>query len=198
MGQFSDYVATLSSAIPSSLYVLRKGMSDQTTFVVCPNCDKLYRFTDCVDHSGGWQSSKKCTFVCYPDHPHLNSRAPCGCIYTTENSYAVFWYKNVVPYMKTYPYTPLFTFLRDLQEVKSCKLSVLLLSSSHAKTRLISYMHIPCQYKRSALCSNLQLATGAHIPQSTISLHDARHSYALGAHLLLPVHFYDNRNFLPC
>ncbi len=44
VGQFSDYVATLSSAIPSSLYVLRKGMSDQTTFtklVVCPtvtNC----------------------------------------------------------------------------------------------------------------------------------------------------------------
>ena len=161
-----------------------------------PNCDKLYRFTDCLDHSGGWQSSKKCTFVCYPDHPHLNSRAPCGCILlkTVTPSSGV---KMLYP-MKTYPYTPLFTSLRDLQEVKSCKLSVLLLSSSHAKTRLISYMHIPCQYKRSALCSNLQLPTGAHIPQSMISLHDARHSYALGAQLVLPVHFHDNRNFLPC
>ena len=110
---FQMICETLSSAIPSSLYVLRKGMSDHTTFtkfVVCPNCDKLYRFSDCADHSGGCQRSKKCTFVCYPDHPHLNSRAPCDCILlkkVTQSSSV----KMLYP-MKTHPYKPLFT--RDL------------------------------------------------------------------------------------
>ena len=111
-GTFQMICEALSSAIPSSLYVLRKGMSDQTTFtkfVVCPNCNKLYRFTDCADHSGGCQRSKNVLlFAILTIH-----------IWTVEHHVTVYYWKQLHSVkmlypMKTHPYKPLFTSLRDL------------------------------------------------------------------------------------
>ena len=119
VGQFAEFVATLSSAIPSaipsSVYLLRKGANHHATFtkfVVCTYCNKLYHFVDCIDNSGGHQSSNTCTFVHYPHHPHLNKRAPCGSILlkTVTLSSGV---KVLYP-MKMYPYKTLFSSLRDL------------------------------------------------------------------------------------
>ena len=109
MGQFSDFfVAKFAAAFPSSLYSLRKSSSHQTTFtkfVICPSCHKVYRFNDCVIFSGGYNSSKRCSFVRYPNHPHLNKRTPCGSLLLKSVKLSS-GAKNLVP-IKTYPYKPI-------------------------------------------------------------------------------------------
>ena len=116
VGQFSEFVAQLSQAIPSSLYALRKNTLDENTefmkFVVCPKCHKLYRFADCVEKNQGLESSKKCAFIRYPLHPHSMRRKPCDSLLlkTVTLSSGV---KLLYP-LKAYPYKPLFSSIRHL------------------------------------------------------------------------------------
>ena len=42
---------------------------DFITFVVCPKCDSVYKYDDCVVTVGGKKESKRCENVAYPNHP---------------------------------------------------------------------------------------------------------------------------------
>ena len=82
VGLFSDFMAILASAVPSSVYMLRKTTNDSLTytkFVVCPSCHRLYHFADSVDSSGTFDTSKKCTHIQFPRHSQVNRRIQCGC-----------------------------------------------------------------------------------------------------------------------
>lgn len=48
------------------------------TYVVCPKCDSVYEYEDCVVRSGGERVSGKCTHIAYPNHPYHRLRIQCG------------------------------------------------------------------------------------------------------------------------
>ena len=47
-------------------------------FVVCPSCDSLYTYDDCLLNSSGRTLDKKCSYVKFPQHPQMSMRKPCG------------------------------------------------------------------------------------------------------------------------
>ena len=51
------------------------------SFVVCPSCDSIYEYSDCIQlGSDGKQESKLCTHVGFPNHPQSSRRTPCGAL----------------------------------------------------------------------------------------------------------------------
>ena len=46
-------------------------------YVVCPKCNMLYHFSDCIIHENNGDRSKRCNHVEYPNHPHISRRSPC-------------------------------------------------------------------------------------------------------------------------
>jgi len=46
--------------------------------IVCPICHCVYKHQDCVLKRAGKDISKKCDFLEYPLHPHINKRKRCG------------------------------------------------------------------------------------------------------------------------
>lgn len=52
-----------------------------TMYVVCPKCHCLYNLKDCIIIcQNGTEESAACSFVNYPNHPHLSRRGKCNTI----------------------------------------------------------------------------------------------------------------------
>ena len=79
-------VKELASRFPGSLCKARKlinlGKDKFTKFVCCPDCGKLYNYTDaiCFDNKTKQNISKTCDNIPYPNHPQSKIRNPCGAI----------------------------------------------------------------------------------------------------------------------
>ena len=113
--QFSQFVAKLALAIPSSVYMLRKTTIDYsqfTKYVVCQNCYRLYRFDDCIAIVDDQQTSKKCNFVLFPQHPHEKQRAACGCVLL--KAVILPSSRRIMYPLKAYPYKSLHSSLQQL------------------------------------------------------------------------------------
>ena len=81
LGKFCPLVELLARAFPSSLHTLRKkiGLEDSyMKYIVCPKCEFIYQRADCIDAVGSLQHSKRCSYIKFPDHPHLQRRKSCG------------------------------------------------------------------------------------------------------------------------
>ncbi len=74
----SPDLSPLQQFLPSNVYFLKKLLGNETkitTFVICPKCHALYRYSDCViTPRGGRQESAKCSNIKYPNHPPLFRR----------------------------------------------------------------------------------------------------------------------------
>ena len=79
-----DHLKKVGDVLPLTIKSVHRLISLQQnnfeSFVVCPSCDSIYEFNDCVQRSltDGQRESKTCKHVCYPNHPHASQRTPCG------------------------------------------------------------------------------------------------------------------------
>ena len=116
LGRLSPLVASVALAIPTSVYRLRqtaKNSIDFTRYVVCPKCHKLYTFSDCVTVSGEQRSSKTCTYICFPNHPHSRHRThECGQILMKTIQFTST--RRILYPFKVFPYRSLVSSLQDL------------------------------------------------------------------------------------
>lgn len=53
---------------------------DFITYVVCPKCDSLYEYDDCIVTIGGKREPKKCEHIAYPNHSHIRKRQKCDTV----------------------------------------------------------------------------------------------------------------------
>ena len=100
-------------AVPSSTegalkYLGLNKDSSFITYVVCPNCDSIYTFDDCVTSSGMTMESKH---IAYPNHPHASRRKECGGLLLRKVKSGKSF--ELIP-IKAYPYQPLRTSLGRL------------------------------------------------------------------------------------
>ena len=98
----------ISTAIPPSLQAVHKSLNvddDFICYVVCPSCDSIYEYNDCVIfHANGSKESKRCCHIKYPKHPRVHCRQSCNAILlkrvNTKTRYSL-------KAKKTFPYFPL-------------------------------------------------------------------------------------------
>ena len=67
----------LARAFPKTLYGARSAykLNDIIEYTVCPKCNSIYAPSECILSSG---ESKRCTFIEFPNHPHLTRRRACN------------------------------------------------------------------------------------------------------------------------
>ena len=75
--------------VPLNLKALHKSLlivdSDVVKYVVCPKCDSIYEYNDCIiTRASGNNQSKTCCHVSTPNHPHISRRKPCGALLTKK------------------------------------------------------------------------------------------------------------------
>jgi len=78
-------IQEMGNAIPVTLQSLHHLLSlqneDFVKYVVCPSCDSIYEFNDCVEVGrNGQKESKLCQHVRFPNHPHESRRKPCKAV----------------------------------------------------------------------------------------------------------------------
>ena len=77
-------LGTLSAAIPSSIFTLRKHVmtghqNPFVEYVVCPSCYSIYKIEECITKlSNGEIEPKTCSYIRFPRHPTLRYRKVCG------------------------------------------------------------------------------------------------------------------------
>ena len=74
---------TTGNIIPNTVsrarsYLQNTENDDFTQYVVCPKCDSIYEYNDCVVVSQGRKQSKLCKHIAYPNHPIICRRQECG------------------------------------------------------------------------------------------------------------------------
>ena len=124
---YNKEVENSSEFVPANLKSLHKSLgnldNDYLIYTVCPKCDSIYAYDDCIlMRANGKNESKTCRHVSYPRHPHLSRRTACGTTLLkkikTKSGYCL------KPY-KTYPYMPLSRsltrLLRKENFVSSCE-----------------------------------------------------------------------------
>ena len=57
---------------------LRNTQNDFLVYIVCPKCDSIYEYDDCVVYLEGRKQSKLCKHIAYPNHPNIRRRQECG------------------------------------------------------------------------------------------------------------------------
>ena len=99
----------LSKGIPADTNAAQRflwsGCKQQfVTYVVCPTCDELYSYDQCIRYNGPRTESVRCKNVLYPDHPFASKRKDCGaCLLKTVHCGRK---SKLVP-VKEYSYQPL-------------------------------------------------------------------------------------------
>ena len=78
-----EFLNHISAACPTSLYNTRKIFNlhvDQfQQFVVCPKCNSVYTFDQCIEQSAsGQKHCKKCWYISFPNHTRMQQRTQCG------------------------------------------------------------------------------------------------------------------------
>jgi len=76
---------TFSEKIPISIKTCYKSCFSEDinfeSYVVCPTCNSVYNYDDCVNkRANGVSVSKRCKSIAYPNHPHQSQRQPCSAI----------------------------------------------------------------------------------------------------------------------
>ncbi len=78
----TPFLEAVIAVIPTSLYTAWKSVKLEKDeflhYVVCPKCNSIYRYEDCVLRSGTQVRSKMCSYVAFPNHPHKRYRSPCN------------------------------------------------------------------------------------------------------------------------
>ena len=78
-----DAIMDIAHSVPLTLSTVHKLISLENdhfvNFVVCPKCDSVYEFQDCIDmDNNGLQQAKDCSHIDFPNHPQASHRNPCG------------------------------------------------------------------------------------------------------------------------
>ena len=73
----------MAAACPTSLHNTRKILEfyvdEFQQFVVCPKCNSVYEFHQCIGETArGQKYSKKCWYVPFPNHTRRDQRVECG------------------------------------------------------------------------------------------------------------------------
>lgn len=76
-----------------------------TVYVLCPKCNFVYDYQNCIEYHFGRKKSKVCNFVSFPNHPHRTQRIPCNVPLLSEKL-SVHNELRLIP-KKLYPYCPL-------------------------------------------------------------------------------------------
>ena len=84
LSTYSAELLQLLELIPKNVYFLKKMCSSEKglhTYVVCPKCYTLYNLEECIIRQRNCTvESAKCSFVQYPNHPHVSCREKCNAI----------------------------------------------------------------------------------------------------------------------
>lgn len=69
---------TFNTQIPTNIKAAQRMLWNTNkdafiSYVVCPNCDSLYNYSDCMHRN----ESKNCKFVAYPNHSIARRRKSC-------------------------------------------------------------------------------------------------------------------------
>ena len=106
-----------SEQIPLTIHCAYKKIgvknNDFISYVVCPACNTVYEYENCVVKVAGKKVSKDCCHVAYPNHPQVSRRKTCGAklLKTVKNGSGY----NLIP-IKVYLYFPL---KKSLQQIVS-------------------------------------------------------------------------------
>ena len=101
--KFDTHIPTNIKAVQRALW--NKTEDDFIMYVVCPKCDSLYDYTDCIHRN----ESKHCTNVAYPNHPMVRKRKNCNTQLLKKVKRKRQTYSN-----KKFPYQPIFKSLSYL------------------------------------------------------------------------------------
>ena len=79
----SDVMTQIAAACPTSLHNTRKILgfhgNQFQQFVVCPKCNSVYEFDQCIGQTArGQKYSKRCWYVPFPNHTRRQQRTECG------------------------------------------------------------------------------------------------------------------------
>jgi len=103
------HYASLNDAydhVPNSYNGLLKYVGLDThklnVFVVCPSCNSIYNYDQCVVTRGGRKIPLKCRSIAYPNHPHRDQRLPCNAPLVKEVKVQDTGRTRYVP-LKTFP-----------------------------------------------------------------------------------------------
>ena len=98
-------VNDLPKSLPTVYHMLNLDKDAFTVYIVCPKCDSLYEYRDCIKVlSDGTKESARCCHVTMPNHPHRSRRSPCGA--TLMKKQRTKKGMNIIP-IKAYPYRSL-------------------------------------------------------------------------------------------
>ena len=76
----SPILSQISREIPKTLYFAHKtslGSCECVEYVVCPKCNSIYLYSECVKTIGGKEVSVHCSYTEFPRHPHQSQRKLC-------------------------------------------------------------------------------------------------------------------------
>ena len=123
----SSPIVHIGNRVPLSISYLHKliniNKTDFDIYVVCPDCDSIYEFDDCIERRCGNFESKHCKYVHFPNHPILCHRKTCNTLLLKKVRC-----KNGTNYrpVKCYPYMPLKKSIARLAKkknfIKNCEL----------------------------------------------------------------------------
>ena len=78
----TPFILAVCTLLPGSLYLawrlLKVDEDEFIRYVVCPKCDSIYRFEECIVTSGTQLLSKRCSYVAFKNHPQRRYRAQCN------------------------------------------------------------------------------------------------------------------------
>ena len=66
-----------------TVFYLRKCLVEKvkSKLLLCPKCHFLYNFNEClITRRSGMTESLKCSFIQYPNHPHLQRQRKCNAV----------------------------------------------------------------------------------------------------------------------
>ena len=81
LGLTSTHIASVAATIPTSVYKLQRCTDSSNhciSYVVCPKCQYLCKYDDCLGRTGTRTYSKTCSFVQFPNHVQGKFRSECG------------------------------------------------------------------------------------------------------------------------
>lgn len=111
-------INALLHMFPKSLYSIRKFIKSDceiTEFVVCPNCDNIYSFADCVTKYRNEEMSKQCKHIEFPNHKYRSRRSKCNTLLLKQIK--VRSKTKLVP-RKTFVYRSIISYLRSFVKRK--------------------------------------------------------------------------------
>ena len=73
-----EFASHLPRTVHAARKLLGRGQDSFTKWVCCPSCSSLYRIEECmVSLPDGSKSSRRCSYIQFPDHPQVCRRKPC-------------------------------------------------------------------------------------------------------------------------